>query len=289
MSAETTIAVLMACYNRRESTVRAVQEVLNQQGPMVVRVFCLNDGSTDGTGQALAGIPGVQVHHGDGSLYWAASMARAEAAAMTADPDYFLWLNDDTYLYAGALEKMLQVSRQHPGAIIVGATRDPQTGLLSYGGRIRTSRWHPQRLQKLPVSDRAQNADTFNGNLVLVPRAAHRRVGTIDADFANSYADDDYGLRATAAGVPVIQAPGFLADCVVNPVTALPTGRGRAAWRHLQDPKGLPWQAQVKFMRRHGPWWWPGLLTVQTAARLAGYQPGDQSLTPSPHDQSPVQ
>lgn len=265
--------MLMACHNRRASSVRAVSEVLGQRGPFSVQVYCVDDGSTDGTGDALEEIPGVTVERGDGSLYWAASMAKAEALAAATDPDYYLWLNDDTFLYPGALDSMLAVSRGWPSAVIVAATRDPQTGLLSYGGRRRVSAWHPQRLEKLPVSDSLQFADTFNGNLVLVPREVHEVVGAIDPEFANSYADDDYGLRATAAGVAVIQPGGFLADCVVNPVTGLPPGRGLNAWRDLQGPKGLPWRAQVKFLRRHGPRWWPMLLVAQTAARLAGYRP----------------
>ncbi len=124
----------------------------------------------------------------------------------------------------------------------------------------------------MPVSNSVQMADTFNGNLVLIPSDICRIVGRIDGAFPHSYADDDYGLRATDKGIQILQAPGFLAECPLTPPSDEQV-RGRTAWRALQSPKGLPWRAQARYLRRHGPFWWPAILGGQYASRLIGRRP----------------
>ena len=69
--------------------------------------------------------------------YWAAGMAVAEQTAVRGNPGFLLWLNDDTILDQDALSRLLATADLHPGAIVVGATRDPLSGDLTYGGRLQ--------------------------------------------------------------------------------------------------------------------------------------------------------
>jgi GT2 family glycosyltransferase len=270
-----TVAVLIACHNRSAATRLCLEALTTQHVGAILEVHVVDDGSTDATPAVLQEFSNVRLIRGSGSLYWAASMALAERSAMARDPDYLFWLNDDTVLDPGAIELLLHVSENHPGSIVVGATRDPISGAPTYGARVRASSWHPQRLRRLPPSDEVQFADAFNGNVVLVPRHVRDMVGPIDGDFPHAYADDDYGLRARALGIDIVQAPGFVAVCGANRGQA--PSWGLKAWRGMQQSKGLPWRAQVRFLRRHGPWWWPGVLVAQTASRLIGRRPeGDR-------------
>lgn len=119
-----TVAVIMTCHNRRPSTVAAIAHLRAQSVASSVRlpVFLTDDGSSDGTATAvLERFDHVQILQGDGSLYWAAGMAKAEAAAMAHDPDYLLWLNDDTMMDPDALEVMLRISADSPKAMTVGS------------------------------------------------------------------------------------------------------------------------------------------------------------------------
>lgn len=262
MTGTVTLTALMACHNRRSSTVAALNALFIQKSRARVKAILVDDGSTDGTSEAVAALPwDVHVLHADGSLYWASAMALAERTAMVDKPDYLLWLNDDTIVDPDCLTTLLSVSQDYDDrAIVVGATRDPETGAVTYGGRFRSSRWHPQRLALLPLAAEPQSADTFNGNLVLIPRPVRQRVGPIDGAFPHAYADDDYGLRARSAGIPVIQAPGSLALCRrVDPGVVAP------GWRDRQQPKGLPLRAQARFLRRHGGPAWPLILLAQQA------------------------
>ena len=269
------VAVVMACHNRRDTTVACLRALVEQQVDRVhLSVFVTDDGSTDGTADAIRSVwPDATIVPGSGNLFWAAGMALAERAAIALRPDYLLWLNDDTNLNPGGLDSLLKISDANPDSIVVGATLDPESDAQTYGGRVRVD-YHPQRFRLLPISACPQRADTFHGNVVLIPMSVCDRVGRIDGAFPHAYADDDYGLRATALGIPIIQAPGAVASCRTNDSHLLLTGRGGfARWRQLQSPKGMPWRAQARYLRRHGDWRWPLILLVGQARRAVARRP----------------
>lgn len=254
------LAVLMTCHNRREQTVRCLEALRAQALPGVeLRVYLTDDGSTDGTPAAVAALDmPVRILAGGGDLFWAAGMAVAERAAMRDDPDLLLWLNDDVVLDPDGVARLLVVHEQMPEAIVVGDVRDPETGKKTYGGRMRRGH-HPQRFAHAPLTDRIQRVDAFNGNVVLIPHGVRSTVGPIDGRFAHAYADDDYSLRASKAGVAILCAAGTVGICSSNPEGPVPSGM-RLAWKQLQSPRGRPWGSQIRYLRRHGGLLWPAYL-----------------------------
>lgn len=263
-----TISVLIACHNRRSTTVRALETLRAQRSHARISVVLTDDGSTDGTSAAAEAVfPDIEIVPESGHAYWARSMARAENVALRRDPDFLLWFNDDVRLDPDAIERLLTVATTFPGAIVVGAVRDPASGEITYGGRRRAGR-HPQRFLTVPQSGRAQAVDTFNGNVVLVPRFAYQAVGPIDGAFPHAYADDDYGLRAKAVGIPLWLAPGSVGMCE-RQASPRPSRSLRERWARLQSPKGLPLDAQIRYLRRHGGREWPLYLVWSYARRLA--------------------
>ena len=64
----------------------------------------------------------------------------AEGIALRSSPDYVLWLNDDVVLQPGFLRRLLDTSRRHGDAVVVGATFDPVTGATTYSGLARSGR-----------------------------------------------------------------------------------------------------------------------------------------------------
>lgn len=266
------VAVIMTSHNRRSLTVESIRCVLEQRidARVAVRVYLTDDASADGTAEAVAAMDErITVISGSGTLFWAAGMACAEAAAMADGFDYLLWLNDDTILFPDALQSLMSVSEQNPDAVVVGAASAPGTSTAVYGARRRLSRWHPQRFELLPLASEVQEADTFHGNIVLIPRIVHDSVGTIDGAFPHAYADDDYGLRARAAGQAILQAPGAAGECTPNSHVA--PIRGWAAWRDAQTQKGLPLRAQIRFFRRHGGVLWPVTLFAQQIRMIVSW------------------
>lgn len=254
------IAVVMACYNRRETTLRCLRSLFAQTEPNVaLDVYLLDDASPDGTASAvLAEFQRVQVLEGDGNLFWGGGMYVAMRAATQQLFDFLLWLNDDVDLKPEALTTLLEAHRHAEvefGSslhVISGAVADPATGVLTYSGFNRRSTWHPAKLTRVaPTAGRLTPCDTLNGNCVLVPQAVLKRVGLIDPVFVQQLGDIDYGYRVTRAGGRIWIASEFVGSCAANPTR--PTVRGftdRMRW--LFSPHGMPLRSWTTFMWRHG-------------------------------------
>lgn len=261
------IAVLLTCFNRRQKTLACIDAVLAQTALDAVTLdfYITDDSSDDGTAAALIGKNArIRLLQGNGSLFWNGGMRLAWAEAMKGNYDFYLWLNDDTFLYPDTLQRMVATYRAaaQGGAtagIVVGSTHDG-TG-ISYGGERQRSRLRPLTLARIAPQDVAQQCDTFNGNCVLISRAAADVLGNLDPGFIHAMGDTDYGLRARHAGIPMWVMPGFAGDCVDDGIIA-----GGYADRALpltvrlgkvMGPKGLPWRAWLVLCQRHAGWLWP--------------------------------
>ena len=67
-------------------------------------IYLTDDGCTDGTPEAIKRqFPKVHIIKGDGNLFWNRGMYRAWEEAAKQDYNFYLWLNDDSYLVDGAL------------------------------------------------------------------------------------------------------------------------------------------------------------------------------------------
>ena len=259
------LAVLITCYNRRETTLHCMRALYDQELHEGVRfeIYLVDDGCTDGTGDAVRSrFIDVKILKGDGSLYWCGGMRFAWAEAMKEDYDYYLWLNDDTLLLPGAIQTLLSTAqevREKEGreGIIVGSTCDPDTGKQTYGGVRRIDKTLGFRL--IEPTDKPQCCDTMNGNCVLVPNAVARVTGNLSGRFTHAIGDMDYGLRAGKDGFSCWIAPGYVGECRKNPPPdwTNPETPLRERLKNLHDPKGLPPGEWIEFAKRHAGFWWP--------------------------------
>ncbi|MBE9228314.1 glycosyltransferase family 2 protein [Phormidium sp. LEGE 05292] len=271
----TNIAVLLTCYNRREKTLQCLQALYQQTLPtgITLKPYLVDDASTDGTAEAVQQkYPDVHLIRGTGSLFWNGGMRLAFAAAQAEDPDYYLWLNDDTVIYPHALKTLLDISAQlasqgQDKAIVVGSTLDPETNIPSYGGLKQTYWWHPVKFHHIHSDlNQPRLCDTLHGNCVLVPRAVAALVGNLSPEYTHNLGDYDYGLRARRKGCSVWMAPSYLGTCSAN----LPSNRmvkaelAQANWNQVDRPKGLAledvtlhsFQEWKAFCRENGGLFW---------------------------------
>jgi GT2 family glycosyltransferase len=262
-----TCTAVLTCHNRRAQTLACLASLASQQTDRVIRAVLLDDGSTDGTAEAVRREYGwVEVIKGDGSRYWNGGTFDAFTAARAHDPDYYLWLNDDTVLDFDALDRLTAAHRKlvEAGAdgLVAGSVRDPISGHHTYGGVRRTnSWWRPAAFERVPPTDSIQHVDTVNGNCVLIPRSIVAAIGVNDPAFTHGIGDFDYGLRANSAGFAIAVAPGTVGTCERNPPAPPLDGnlqqRVGEAWRRATSPKGLPPRDWARFMRRWGGPLWP--------------------------------
>ncbi len=214
---EKSIAILITVHNRKEKTLSCLERIKRQQlnTDVNVAVFLADDGSTDGTEDEVRKFyPKVNIIKGDGTLFWNRGMRLAWESASKINPDYYLWLNDDTYLMDNAFQRLLlSSSKMDDQSIIVGSTYvSPNNKILSYGGRLKKHNnpfITPDETQCLPC-------DTFNGNIVLIPRKVFEIVGYNDTYYHHSFGDFDYGIVAGLKGVSSYVAPGYYGYCGRN-------------------------------------------------------------------------
>jgi GT2 family glycosyltransferase/glycosyltransferase involved in cell wall biosynthesis len=262
-----TVAVVLATHNRQSSTLRCLASLLvaAEAANAQISVIHVDDGSTDGTAQAvLRLIPDAQQVLTDGNQYWAGAMRQGLALAYQSNPDYVLWLNDDVLLYPDALSELLAVSN-NPAAltIAVGALVEPGTDTCSYSAVTAQRTWR-NTVFGLVTPDQANGtttADTMNGNFVLLPRAVYQHVGNFDPVFQHGMADYDYGLRATHRfGCRIAVSNRYVGECARNTTEGTFRDRSlglRKRWKLLLDPKGLPPKQWLHFQRCHGGPTWP--------------------------------
>lgn len=255
------VAVLLACHNRRETTVRALRSLKQAPSHVHLQPVLFDDASSDGTAAAAkAELPQTIIVQGDGSAFWNKGLFLAWRRAQKLKPDAYFWLNDDVVLDSDAHERLFKAWEElstdlgHRRFILVGSTRG-SNGELTYGGlkasrdlfAFRTSRVQPQ-------SDLVR-VDTFNGNIVLVPREVVEEIGINDPLYFHNLGDVDYGLRATRAGIDVRLMQGTLGVCELNQEKALhgfasPSLSRLDRWKKVNSHHGLPFKSWWRFTRK---------------------------------------
>lgn len=244
-----TVLVTIACHNRLARTVRAVRQVGANKN---VHVLVVDDGSTDGTSEAIKQtFTDVSIIRGDGDLYWGGATNLGISRFLQSDHDHLLWLNDDVDLKPDSVDTALGFMEGHHLDIVVGCCNGPE-GEPTYGGRIRNGRLKPTSFR---LARAGEPLDTFNGNFVLFRRRVVEKLGLIDPAFQHGIGDLDYGLRAKAAGFNMGMLPEPVGHCERNPVEGSVLDNSLPRWQRLKvmlGPKGMPIGPWARFCFRHG-------------------------------------
>ena len=148
------IAILLTVFNRKEKTIKCLRNITAQSLPADTKfdIYIVDGGSTDGTVESVkTQFPHVNIKTVDG-VFWNRGMIEAwkmaeEKKRNGCNYDYYLWLNDDTFIYKDCIASLLRVSLLKKNrTIVLGSTVDTQTrSKLTYGGR-KLEKWHAHLL-----------------------------------------------------------------------------------------------------------------------------------------------
>lgn len=246
-----TIAILLTVHNRKIKTLECLRR-LHIQLPLegyLIDVYLTDDGCTDGTPEAVKKqFPQVHIIHGDGNLFWNRGMYIAWQEAAKKDYDFYLWLNDDTFVYPNMLITLLQSSQQKKNkAIIVGSTQSANHKTTTYGGRTVNNQIAAVNGELIPIHH-------FNGNIVLIPKVVYHQLGNLDYYFTHSKGDFDYGLRAGRANIEMYQIGIHLGECELHESLdkwCNPDVPFKQRWKMLHRPNGMPPNETFYFEKRH--------------------------------------
>lgn len=201
------VAALVLNYNGREVTLQALASLSKMTYP-AYDVWVIDNGSTDGSGEAIAAaFPGVyqaRIEQNEGP---AKGMSEGMRLAMEEGYDYLLILNNDIEVDPELLTEMVRVAESDPGVGVVGPKayyfweRDT---IWSAGGRLRFAeaitsergQGEPDRGQY----DRDCEVEYVNGCAMLVKRAAVEAAGLWDPVFFLCIEDADFCVRVKRQG-----------------------------------------------------------------------------------------
>ncbi len=228
------IAVILTCHNRKEKTVKCLQHLfkavahfnsinLNKTDFVSLKVFLTDDGCTDGTAVAVKDICGnyeAYIIQGNGNCYWAGGMLLAwrEALQTKESWDYYLLLNDDTYMLLDCFSQLVD-SREYcmknfgKEGVYSGITHDVyDEKLTTYGGSVWTNYFLGHQRLLNPIG-RPQQCDMANSNIMFVHSSVVEKIGIFWDGFEHGAADYDYSMTAVSRGIPVLVTSAYCGVC----------------------------------------------------------------------------
>ena len=253
------IAILITCHNRIKKTLdclRLLHQAVHESG-VYFDIFLVDDGSTDGTSSAVnEKFPFIKIINGTGNLFWNQGMRLAWKTAIShgSNYDYFLWLNNDSFLEKDALIHLFDCYNKYKKvnnkeAIIVGACKQNiDSSIFSYGLKIYE--------RNIVPNGHFQTGNMMNGNVVLVSNIIFNKIGILSEKYTHAMGDIDYGLRAIEAGFDLVSTKKYVAICESNgslPNWCNPKISLKKRWEFLHSPLGLNLKEYKVFIKRFWP------------------------------------
>ncbi len=266
------IHVIIPVFNRLAMTQTMVDCLRAQTCLPLLRIWVVDDGSTDGTADWLAMQADIQTVAGDGTLFWggAVDAALCKILVIAAADDFVLLVNNDTRIAPDFVAQLLTVAQDRAPAAVGSIIRDEANPgrVLSLGARIDSWRMITRDVLSAPghhvPSSEVMPIDALAGRGVLYPVAALWAVGGMRPQTLPHYlADYELSLRVKRAGWKLLVAS---AAAVLSPDEYGSTWRGKSLKEKLfsiRSPLYLP--AVLAF-------WWQastGLQRLTLPARLA--------------------
>jgi GT2 family glycosyltransferase len=193
-----------------------------------IETICVDNGSTDGSADELAGrFPEVELVRNASNLGFAGGNNAGVRRALERGADWVLLMNNDAVAGEGLAAALEHAASARPDAGVLackvlfedgktvmyaGASFRP---LLGYSGR-RVGFGGPDRFHELHDVDRA------DGAAMAISRTAIERAGLLDESLFLYVEDVDLSLRVRAAGFAVV----FVPDAVVRHKGSASTGGG---------------------------------------------------------------
>ena len=201
------VSIIISARNNVRLTAECLASIARFTGDVACEVIVFDIGSTDETPLLLPGIPNVVYRRSGESL----GMATAEAAA-AARGQFLVFLDNDTQVTPGWLDRLLAACRNDPSVGAVGPkVISPDGHLQEAGGNINadgsTTAIGAFDDPDVPAFNRAREVDYVSGVCLAIRADRFRELGGFDPAFAPRHEDVDLCLRLRSRGLRILYEP----------------------------------------------------------------------------------
>jgi len=233
-----------------------------------VTVVLADNGSTDGSVEAAAARPGVQVVRTGGNIGYGGA-ANAGVAALDPVIGWVVVINPDVVLGQGSIDALLAAAGRHPdggafgplittpdGVVYPSARHLPSVG-LGAGHALLGWWWPGNPWTRAYRQDRAEpverTAGWLSGSCLLLRRAAFDAVHGFDPEYFMYFEDVDLGERLGRAGWTSVYCPSARVVHIGGHSTertpdVMARAHHRSAYRYLSRRYPARWQAPLRWV-----------------------------------------
>jgi GT2 family glycosyltransferase len=214
------IVAIVPCHNRKEKTLRFLQQIYRQtycnldRLDIALDIVVVDAASTDGTSEAISQYyPAAILLQVSAADYWSATTNAGVRFALANGYDYILTINDDSMIATDHVQILVETAQQHQTKIL-GSRIDYLTepGMVwalgtsvTWGPRILKLNGHNVPEEELPESWQKNpliSVDTMPGNGVLIHRSVFEDIGLYhDRMLPHYHADSEFVMRANREGI----------------------------------------------------------------------------------------
>ncbi len=218
------VAAVIPVYNRRDTTLQCLRSLsrIDRSG-LDFRVFIVDDGSNDGTSEAVRQqYPEVEIAEGTGDLHYAAGTNVGVRAAQKWTPHFYLLMNDDAVFHEQFLRRLVETALDNERSVVGSLLLlwDQPHVVFQVGQEWKTAQggWIiPDDLTAFNVGYKPFEVECLVGNCTLVPAQAVEECGVLDAKtFPHGWGDAQYFMRLRKAGWRLMVDPRSYVWCEPN-------------------------------------------------------------------------
>ena len=250
-----TVSIVIPAFNQWPYTRRCLESLLNAGSQASFEVILVDDASSDQTQKAVQQVHGIQYLRNEENQGFIRSCNRGAESARGA---FLVFLNNDTEVSEGWLERLAETFERVPDAGLVGAKLVyPNGRLQECGGLIFSDGdgWNYGKHDdpEKPEYQYLREVDYCSGACIMLRTPVFRELGGFDEVYAPAYYEDtDLAFRIRAHGLKVLVQPESVVIHHEGITSGTDTSSGTKRYQAINRETFLErWQAQLKEQPAH--------------------------------------